>query len=108
MLKIYKSMRAGAWIFRLEGELVRDNHRDFKNKILDISRNEALKGRREVILDLWDVDFVDSLGLGALLEARAAMEAQGGSLKLTRLSPNVKRVLDIVFRDKVFEIARTG
>jgi anti-anti-sigma factor len=106
MLKIYKSMRAGTWLYRLEGELVRDNHSNFKNRIVEIYRAESAKGRRIIILDMWDVDFVDSMGLGALLDARQAVAALGGTLKLTRLSPNVKRVLDIVFKDKVFEVAR--
>ena len=108
MLKIYKTMRAGTWLYRLQGELVRENHRDFKKRIIEIYRSESAKGRRCIILDLWDLDFVDSMGLGAMLEARGAVEKLGGTLRLTRLNPNVKRVLDIVFKDKVFDVARAG
>lgn len=46
-------------------------------------------------IDLSGVEFVDSSGLRALIEAHQQLEANGGSLTLARPSAVVKRLFDI-------------
>src|SRR5262245_44088472 len=46
-------------------------------------------------IDLSGVEFVDSSGLRALIEAHQRLEANGGSLKLVRPSAVVSRLFDI-------------
>ena len=62
---------------------------------------EALSG--PVILDLGQVDFVDSSGLGAIV---AAMKTLGGKRRrhLAALTPNVERVFSLTRMDLVFPI----
>ncbi|MFD1194968.1 STAS domain-containing protein [Seohaeicola saemankumensis] len=62
---------------------------------------EGLSG--PVILDLGQVDFIDSSGLGAVV---AAMKTLGGErrLHLAALTPNVDRVFSLTRMDLVFPI----
>lgn len=58
---------------------------------------EALRadGHRELRLDLSGTGFLDSAGLQALLEQSRAFRADGGRLRLQRLSEPVRRVLTV-------------
>jgi SulP family sulfate permease len=51
-------------------------------------------GVRAVILDLEGVNFVDSQGAAKLTELRELAEAQGFELRLARVKPNVRAVLE--------------
>jgi anti-sigma B factor antagonist len=48
-----------------------------------------------VVLDLVEVTFLDSSGLGALLQARAETLAAGGGLTLDGVASGPRRVIDI-------------
>ncbi|HZB88014.1 MAG TPA: STAS domain-containing protein [Terracidiphilus sp.] len=48
-----------------------------------------------VVLNLAEVDFIDSTGLGALVRAFGVMRAACGSLNLSQVSPKVLEVLEI-------------
>jgi anti-sigma B factor antagonist len=53
------------------------------------------QGRKKVVLQLANVDYVDSSGLGALLRMFSVLRAAGGDLKLCEVSPLVLQVLKI-------------
>lgn len=71
----------------------------FKDEMRAISD----EGAPVVILDLGEVDFLDSSGLGAVV---AAMKHLGKerSLQLAALSPTVAKVLKLTCMDRVFTI----
>ena|SRR5215469_11428087 len=57
---------------------------------------EAARQRgRKVILDLAEVSFIDSAGVGTLVRLLGVLRAYGGDLKLCRLSPFVAKVLEV-------------
>jgi len=49
----------------------------------------------DLVLDLADVDFIDSSGLRIIVNAHSQMEAAGRRLVLTHTSPAVARLLEI-------------
>ncbi len=57
-----------------------------------------------LILDLNEVGFMDSTGLGAMLSCLRSMKAKGGSLRVCSLKPEVQRLFDMVMMDRVFDI----
>ena len=61
----------------------------------------ATEGR--AILDLSQVDFVDSSGLGAIVAAMKLMPA-GRKLELAGLTPNVDKVFRMTRMDSIFTI----
>jgi anti-sigma B factor antagonist len=61
-------------------------------------------GERSVVVDLSEVSFLDSTGLGALVSARTAAGTTGGSLPLVCTHERVLRLFTITGLDDVFEI----
>jgi anti-sigma B factor antagonist len=53
-------------------------------------------GATALVVDLSEVTFIDSTGIGVLLAARHRLQRSGGSLDLVCTEPNVLRVLEIV------------
>ena len=48
-----------------------------------------------LVLDLADMPFMDSSGLGVILGRYRAMQLRGGTVSLLHLSPQVRRVYDL-------------
>jgi len=57
-----------------------------------------------VILDLSELTFVDSTGLGVLAASRQRVEREGGALVLRGPRPNTVKVLAVTGLDRVFVI----
>jgi anti-sigma B factor antagonist len=64
-------------------------------------------GARSVVVDLSDVGFLDSTGLGALVEARAATTEAGGSLPIVCSHERILKLFTITGLDGVFAIHPT-
>jgi len=58
----------------------------------------------DIVLQLDNVDFVDSSGLGALVRLMQAARAKGGDLKLTGVSPRTRKTLQMTGLHSQFEI----
>ena len=63
------------------------------------------KGDRKIVLNLADVDYIDSSGLGALVSSAATVRRQGGDLKLVKLSDRVDDLMEVTRLYTVFDIA---
>jgi anti-sigma B factor antagonist len=61
-------------------------------------------GAKKIILNLRDVDYVDSSGMGEIVRSHMAIRKQGGQLKLTNLSKMVSELLQATGMHKVFDI----
>jgi anti-anti-sigma factor len=61
----------------------------------------------DVVLQLDDVEFVDSSGLGALMRLVQAARAKGGDLKLSGMPPKVRKVLQLTNLLAQFETYET-
>ncbi|MFC8454108.1 STAS domain-containing protein [Kitasatospora sp. NPDC057223] len=75
--------------------------------VLSTALNSALAARPTppiLVVDLGAVTFCDSIGLNALLRARADAIQQGTALHLTRPTHIVARMLEITGTDQVFTI----
>ncbi|HEU5267927.1 MAG TPA: STAS domain-containing protein [Jatrophihabitans sp.] len=64
-------------------------------------------GTSEVVVDLTEVAFLDSTGLGALVEARAASNEIGGSLLVVCNQERILKLFTITGLDTVFAIHPT-
>jgi anti-sigma B factor antagonist len=64
-------------------------------------------GASTVVVDLSEVAFLDSTGLGALVEARAATSEAGGSLPLVCSQERILKLFTITGLDGVFAIHPT-
>lgn len=62
------------------------------------------EGKTNLIVDLEEVRFVDSSGLGSLVSGFKNASARNGNLKLCGLQPQVKSMFELTRLHRVFEI----
>lgn len=65
------------------------------------------EGKKNIIIDMEDVKFVDSSGLGNIVRAFSTVKDAGGELKLAGISDKVKGVLSITKLNSVFKLYPT-
>ena len=61
-------------------------------------------GRKQILLNLADVDYIDSSGIGELVSGFTAVKNQSGELKLLQLTKKVRDLLQITKLYTVFDI----
>ena len=62
------------------------------------------KGQKRILLNLRDVNYIDSSGIGELVSAFTAAKKQGGELKLLNLTKKVHDLLQITKLYTVFDV----
>lgn len=62
------------------------------------------EGKVNFLIDLGQVGFLDSSGLGALVRAMTLSQKEGGQTKLLSAGPQVRKLLEMTKLDSVFEI----
>jgi anti-sigma B factor antagonist len=62
------------------------------------------QGHSKIILNLEDVDYIDSSGIGELVVAHSALEAAKGELKLLNLTRRVKDIVQITRLFTIFDV----
>jgi anti-sigma B factor antagonist len=61
------------------------------------------QGKKKVLLNLAEVSYVDSAGLGEIVQSYATMMKNGGALKLLNVTKRIKDLLSITKLLTVFE-----
>ena len=61
-------------------------------------------GRKNIVLDLSDVAFIDSSGLSILISAREATQAVGGDVLLLKPTSIVRSLIELTRLQEIFEI----
>jgi bifunctional UDP-N-acetylglucosamine pyrophosphorylase/glucosamine-1-phosphate N-acetyltransferase len=64
----------------------------------------ARSGHKQVLINLASVDYMDSSGMGALVEGAAKLRAREGELKLSGVPREIGYLLEAANLDKAFEI----
>lgn len=86
---------------------------DLKGKITLGEGDEALKdkinslilqGHKKMLLNLADVPYIDSAGLGEIVRTYTTVSRQGGQLKLVNLT---KRITDLLMITKLLTVFET-
>jgi anti-sigma B factor antagonist len=70
----------------------------------DTLRDMVNKGHKKILLNLSDVSYIDSSGIGELVSGFTTVTNQGGSLKLLGLTKRVKDLLQITKLYTVFDV----
>ncbi len=65
------------------------------------------RGVNNVVLNLQQVDFIDSIGISTLVSGMKQLRARGGDLRLVGLQPSARSIFELMMLDKVFEIFDT-
>lgn len=75
----------------LKGDL---DHHGAKGLMGRLDREIEVALPLRLVLDLGGVTFMDSSGIAVVMRARQRMSALGGTVKLRRAAPQVRKVLD--------------
>jgi anti-sigma B factor antagonist len=73
-------------------------------QLRDAVRDLIGKGQKNILLNLGDVNYIDSSGLGELVSAYTTAKNQGASVRLLSLTKKVKDVLQLTKLYTVFDI----
>jgi len=73
-------------------------------QLRDSVRDLLAKGQKHILLNLGDVNYIDSSGIGELVSAYTTARNQGGELKLLNLTKKVHDLLQITKLYTVFDV----
>jgi anti-sigma B factor antagonist len=89
-------------VFDIDGEIRRtDTAQETLHSLVEA---ELDRGRRNVLLNLAGVEFIDSFGVGQILASYISTQNVGGKLKLCRISHKLLLIFQITMLHKVLEI----
>jgi anti-sigma B factor antagonist len=74
------------------------------SQLRDELRDLTAKGNKKILLNLSDVTYIDSSGIGELVSGFTTVTNQGGTLKLLGLTKRVKDLLQITKLYTVFDV----
>jgi anti-sigma B factor antagonist len=99
-LEIGEREREGVTILALKGRITVGEVSPVREKISDL----IAAGHVRIVLDLGQVDYIDSTGLGNLVISFTQVQKAGGALKLVRLNKRNVELLALTRLHTVFEV----
>jgi len=108
-LKLQLEQKPNETVVHCKGKITAENSEVFQREIHDLmpeSHGQNAAKTYRFVLDLSNVTYVDSTGLGALLGAWTAAQKKGCDLELANLNPRVEKLVEITKLDTVFKRSR--
>lgn len=101
MLKVVTFMKQGVLVVRLEGELDVCGANEFRTSV-----DEALDmtGAKHILLNMQEVSFIDSSGLGVVLGRYKRIAHLGGKILVVHLNPQVERIFELAGLMKILTV----
>lgn len=94
----------GVTILSLSGRItLGDESSQLRNTIKELLAN----GKKRLVLDLADVSYIDSAGLGTLVAAYTSARSEGGEVRLAGITKNFNELLNITKLVTVFNVHDT-
>jgi anti-sigma B factor antagonist len=94
----------GASVVALDGRIVLGD----ESQALRVELKSLIaEGKKEIVLNMDNIKYIDSAGLGILVAAHVCAKAQGASLKLSNLGSKFQEVLQITKLLTVFDVYNT-
>lgn len=103
-LKISSRQVDGVGVVELSGRIVLGEE---SNAMREQIKGMLAAGQKKIVLNLADVSYIDSAGLGALVAAHHSARTQGASLKLAHLGQKFQEILQVTKLLTVFEVHDT-
>jgi anti-sigma B factor antagonist len=100
-LQIVEKESSGVTVLELSGRVtLGEESNQLRTKIKDI----LARGIKRLVLDLGNVSYIDSAGLGTLVAGYTSSQSQGASMKLANLTKRFREQLNITKLVTVFEV----
>jgi len=89
-------------IFDIEGEIRRSDVSDVT--LHQLVKDQLDTGKRNILLNFKDVEFIDSFGVGEILASYISTHNLGGKLKIAKISKKLYLIFQVTMLTKVLEI----
>lgn len=99
----YHDDRTRVTVLAVSGRLETNDVFKFKEDM----ENHLARGCNRVILNLGELQFMNSMGLGVVVSLLKNIRKGGGDLKLVELTPNIKTLFEITRLDGIIDIFDT-
>jgi anti-anti-sigma factor len=103
-LEITQREANGVCILTLKGRLVLGDESNGLRTTVDHLLSSSVT---KIVIGLEQVNYVDSAGLGTLIEIHRKVKAKGGRLVLAHLGPKLKHALELAGLLTIFETSGT-
>jgi len=98
-LTLVTSTEGDATIVRCSGKLVASS-----TGVLQTEVRGRLPGAKRIVLDLTDLGYMDSSGLGSIIGLYVSVKSAGGRLEVINLSARVRQLFSITNVLSLFEV----
>ena len=95
------SLREGIFSIQLHGPVAMATVPEIRKVLLGAAKKRAVK---EIRIDFSRVSRLDTSGVAMLVETWRGLARRGGALRLSGLSENAKRLIQLARLDQIFEI----
>ncbi len=99
-MKISRTDKDGVVVLQVSGKLMGGPDADAFDRELKLILGE---GGRKILVDLGDVSWVNSTGLGILIAGHTQVSRAGGAMKLCQVSRRVESILMVTRLNMIFE-----
>ena len=103
-LKVTNSEANGTSVVTLDGRIVLGEE---SNALRVKLKNLIAEGKKKIVLNMDNIRYIDSAGLGILVAAHVNAKTQGASLKLSNLGKHFREVLQITKLVTLFQVFDT-
>ena len=104
MLKMTTSESDGTSVVTLDGRILLGE----ESQALSERLNALIaQGKKQIVLNMENIKYIDSRGLGILVAAHVSATNQGASIKLSNLGRKFQELLQITKLVTVFEVCKT-
>ena len=100
-LKITTREVNGVTVAALDGRIVLGEE---SNALREKVKSLVTEGKKKIVLNMNNITFIDSAGLGTLVASHHSAKAQGASLKLCHLGTKFQEVLQITKLMTIFDV----
>ncbi|MBU0683479.1 MAG: STAS domain-containing protein [Candidatus Omnitrophota bacterium] len=87
-----EQQKEGTYVIRVDGRLDTETYVGFGEKI----KQYLDESTKILIFDLEKLDYISSIGIGVIFQARKAIEARKGVFIVTNLQPQIKKIFEVV------------
>jgi len=99
-MQIEERAEAGVTVLTVSGEITLTSGGG--QTIKERAASLVGEGRRHLVLQLGGVTYVDSAGLGQLVQLQLTMSKQGGVLKLANTAPRLRQLMEVAKLTRIF------
>jgi anti-sigma B factor antagonist len=103
-VKMTNSEVNGVSVMTLDGRIVLGEE---SNSVREKLKGLIAEGKKKIVLNMADIRYIDSAGLGTLVAAHLSAKTQGVSLRLCHLGRKFHEVLQITKLLTVFDVYDT-